>query len=137
MINPDGRNDVVFRLRAQLRAANMDRLDQGMRVSVAEEGSGQVLIDATTADNDERSVHLDSLDISTSKNYIIKYEFFDKNIGFKSFEDKQISAGHMGASACSKPFVTSELLIASKELIRSRADKYHNARSDSEKKKLL
>lgn len=34
-----GLNDVVLRLRAEMRAANMDHLDQGMRVSINEEGS--------------------------------------------------------------------------------------------------
>ena len=50
-------------------------------------------------------MHLDSLDLRSDKSYTIKYEFFEKNVGLKSFEDRLISAGHMGAIACSKPFV--------------------------------
>ena len=76
-----------------------------MRVSVTEEATGIVVVDGSTEDNDERSVHLDSIDISSAKSYIIKYEFFQKNVGMRSFEDKTISSGHLGASGCTKPFV--------------------------------
>jgi len=76
-----------------------------MRVSIVDELTGSVVVDGSTEDYDERSVHLDSVEMSSSKAYIIKYEFFEKNLGLRSFEDKTISAGHMGASACSKPFV--------------------------------
>ena len=115
----------------------MDSEQQGMRVSVTEEGSGIVVVDGSTEDNDERSVHLDSIEISSSKAYVIKYEFFQKNIGMKSFEDKTISSGHLGASGCTKPFVIQELLIAAKQLIVSRSKKYTSMRSDPEQKKLL
>lgn len=76
-----------------------------MRVSVLEESSGTIVIDGSTDDNDERSVHLDSINLSSTKTYLIKYEFFEKNIGATSFTDKVISGGHMGATGCSKPFV--------------------------------
>ena len=109
----------------------MDNTQQGMRVSVLEEQSGRVIVDGSTEDKDERHVHLDSLDLSSSKSYSIKYEFFEKNVGLRSFEDKTISAGHMGASACSKPFVVQELVISSKQLIVERAQKYHDSVKDS------
>jgi hypothetical protein len=83
----------------------MDNTDQGMKVTVKEEASGTVVVDGTTEDYDERRVHLDSVELSSSKVYIIKYVFYSKNVGMKSFEDKSVSAGHMGAIACSKPFV--------------------------------
>ena len=83
----------------------MDNADQGMKVTVTEEGTGRVVVDGSTEDYDERRVHLDSVDLSSSMDYTIKYEFYEKNVGLRSFEDKTISAGHMGASACSKPFV--------------------------------
>lgn len=51
----------MFRLRATLRSANMDSSDQGMRVKLAEEATGTVVVDASTEDYDERSVHLDSV----------------------------------------------------------------------------
>lgn len=83
----------------------MDTTAQGMKVSVVEEASGKIIVDGSTEDSDERNVHLDSIDISSSKSYIIKYEFYEKNIGMRSYEDKSISAAHMGAASCSKPFV--------------------------------
>jgi hypothetical protein len=84
----------------------MDEISQSMRVSVAEEHSGKrVVIDGSTDDNDERSVHLDSIELSSSKSYIIKYEFFEKNVGIRSYEDMSVSGAHMGATSCSKPFV--------------------------------
>lgn len=54
-------------------------------------------------------------------------------MGLRSFEDKlqQISAGHMGASSCTKPFVVQELVIAAKELIVHRARLYHDAKGAS------
>jgi hypothetical protein len=76
-----------------------------MRVSVIEELSGKVIIDGSSNINDERRVHLDSIEISSDKAYIIKYEFFEKNVAHGGFQDKTVSGGHMGASTCSKPFV--------------------------------
>jgi hypothetical protein len=126
-----GRKDLVLRLRASLRAAGMDSTQQGMRVSVTDEQSGQVVVDGTTEDSDERQVHLDSLLIASDRAYIIKYEFFQKSVGLRSFDDKieQASAGHMGATACTKPFVVQELVIAAQELIVRRAKQYQSSRS--------
>lgn len=114
----------MFRLRASLRSANMDSTDQGMRVKLVEEATGNVIVDGSTEDYDERSVHLDSVEVSSQKAYIVTYEFFEKNIGIRSFEDKTISGGHMGAISCSKPFVTQELAIVSKDLVTERARRY-------------
>ena len=56
-----------------------------MRVSVIEELSGKVIIDGSSNINDERRVHLDSIEISSDKAYIIKYEFFEKNVAHGGF----------------------------------------------------
>jgi hypothetical protein len=88
-----------------------------MRVKLVEEGSGRVVVDGSTEDYDERSVHLDTIEVSSQKSYVVTYEFFEKNVGVRSFEEKTISGGHMGATACSKPFVIQELSIMSKDLI--------------------
>jgi len=98
-------DDLIFRLRATLRSANMDSSDQGMRVKLVEEESGRVVIDGSTEDYDERSVHLDAIDLSSQMAYNVTYEFFEKNVGVRSYEDKTISGSHMGAISCSKPFV--------------------------------
>tara|TARA_B110000285_G_scaffold67213_1_gene77176 strand:+ start:396 stop:698 length:303 start_codon:yes stop_codon:yes gene_type:complete len=71
-----GTNDLVLRLRASLRSADMDQTQQGMRVSITDEQNGQVVVDGSTEDHDERHVHLDSITISSSHSYLIKYEFF-------------------------------------------------------------
>jgi len=105
-----------------------------MKVTVLEENNGnegQVVVDASTEDTDERGVHLDSIELSSNKTYIIKYQFFEKNVGLSSFEDKTISAAHMGASACSKPFVVQELVIANKDMLTKRVRNYKEHR-DSE-----
>jgi len=47
-----------------------------MRVSVLEEQGEKVVIDGSTEDHDERSIHLDSVDLDPTKVYLIKYEFF-------------------------------------------------------------
>ena len=94
--------DLVLRLRASLHSARMDEISQSMRVSVAEEHTGKrVLVDGSTEDNDERSVHLDSIELSSTKRYNNKYEFFEKNVGIKSYEDMSVSGSHMGATSCS------------------------------------
>jgi hypothetical protein len=56
-----------------------------MRVSVIEEITGKVIIDGSSNINDERRVHLDSIEISSDKAYIIKYEFFEKNVAHGGF----------------------------------------------------
>jgi hypothetical protein len=71
-----GAKDLVLRLRASLRSAGMDSTQQGMRVSVTDEHSGQIIVDGSTEDSDERRVHLDSVDIASDRFYVIKYEFF-------------------------------------------------------------
>ena len=109
----------------------MDETSQSMRVSVTEEQSGRVVVDGSTEDGDERSVHLDTIELSSTKAYIIKYEFFEKNVNIRSYEDKIVSGAHMGASSCSKPFVVQELAITAKELTVQRAQKYRDLRAST------
>ena len=47
-----------------------------MRVTLLEEESGRVLVDGSTEDHDERSVHLDSIALTPTQAYVLKYEFF-------------------------------------------------------------
>jgi hypothetical protein len=94
-----------------------------MRVTLLEEEGGRVLADGSTEDHDERSVHLDSISLTPSQVYVLKYEFFQKNSGIGQ-EEMSISSAHMGASACSRPFVVAELVIASKKLLQKRAEAY-------------
>lgn len=46
-------------------------------------------------------------------------------------EDRMVSGSHMGAIACSKPFVVQELVIISKDLLRLRAKQHAKARLPS------
>ena len=78
--------DLILRLRASLRSPGMDHASETMRVSVVEESSGKVIVEGNSADHDERNVHLDSVDLHSSKVYAIKYEFFEKNEGLGSLE---------------------------------------------------
>ena len=127
-----GANDLVLRLRAALNSAQMDDSDQGMRVSVIQEDGNRVIVDGSTEDADERNVHLDSVDLSSSHSYVIKYEFFAKSAVKGTAGAKSMSGSHMGAVACSKPFVVQELVIASKELLLQRA-KAHRAADQGER----
>ena len=101
-----------------------------MKVTVTEEHGGQVIVDASTEDNDERGVHLDSIELSSNKSYIIKYQFFEKNVGLSSFEEDTVSAAHMGATACSRPFVVQELVIANKDMLTKRIQNYREHRDN-------
>lgn len=116
--------EMVLRLRASLKSANMDNTQQSMKVTVIEEDGGKVIVDGSTEDHDERSVHLDSVALSNTTAYLIKYEFFEKNAKVSNHDDRIISASHMGASACSRPFVVAELVIQSKKLIQRRVSDY-------------
>jgi tRNA isopentenyl-2-thiomethyl-A-37 hydroxylase MiaE len=111
----------------------MDNTDQAMRVKLIDEETGNVVVDGSTEDHDERNVHLDSIDVSSRKTYQVVYEFYEKNVGIRSFEDKTISGGHMGAMSCSKPFVAQELAIVSKDLIAARARRYKDMKQSAAK----
>lgn len=87
-----------------------------MRVTLLEEDGGKVLIDGSSEDHDERSVQLDSISLTPTQAYVLKYEFFQKNSG-TGVEERSISSAHMGATACSRPFVVAELVITSKKLL--------------------
>lgn len=100
-----------------------------MRVSVIEEESKRVIVDGSTEDADERNIHLDSIHLSSKHTYIIQYEFFEKSPVRGSFVKRTIAGSHMGSIGCSKPFVVQELVIISKELLRTRA-KQHLAHLD-------
>lgn len=103
-LQPAG-DDLLLRLRTSFMSSRMDFSDQSMIVSVIEEQTGKVIVDGSSEVMDERNVHLDSIDISSAKSYILKYEFFQKNLVQASFQDKTVSGGHMGALTCSQPFV--------------------------------
>ena len=70
---------MILRLRATLKSPGMDYTSQVMKVSVIEQETGRVVVEANSADHDERSVHLDTVDLRSSKVYQLKYEFFEKN----------------------------------------------------------
>lgn len=108
--------EMIFRLRASLRSPNMDQTQQSMRVTLLEEDTGRVLAEGSTEDHDERSVHLDSISLNPSHAYTLKYEFYIKNSAADD-DEQSISSAHMGASSCSRPFVVSELAVASKKLL--------------------
>lgn len=92
-----------------------------MRVSVIEDESKRVVVDASTEDVDERNVHLDSIHISSKHVYTIQYEFFEKSPVKGNIVERTIAGSHMGSVGCSKPFVVQELAIISKELVHERA----------------
>ena len=102
-----------------------------MRVSIIEEETKRVVVDGSTEDADERSVHLDSIHISSKLTYIIKYEFFEKSPVMGSTHHKTIAGSHMGSVSCTKPFVVQELAIISKDLLRERA-KNHLSHQDKQ-----
>ena len=122
-----GTNDLLLRLKASLKAAEVDYVTQSMKVTLLEEESGRVVVDGASVFDDARSVHLDSLEISSSKSYSIKYEFFEKNDGVLDLQDKTISAAHIGATACNRPFVVQELVIVSQDLMKHRVSTYLDA----------
>jgi hypothetical protein len=95
----------MLRLRASFRSPRMDSTDQGMKITVLEEDTGRVVTSGSSEANDERSVLLDSTDLSSSKSYILQYEFFEKSVVMEGEDDILVSGGHMGAMACTQPFI--------------------------------
>lgn len=51
-----------------------------MRVSLVDKILGTILIDASSVDNNEGSVMLDYIDLKQGTEYILTYDFFDKQI---------------------------------------------------------
>jgi hypothetical protein len=78
----------------------MDSLDQGMKISVREEDTGRVIVEGSSEDDDERTVYLDSTELSSEKAYVLQYEFFEKSVTLEHEDDILVSGGHMGAMAC-------------------------------------
>jgi hypothetical protein len=64
------------------------------------------------------------LELSSEKAYDIEYEFYQKSVVLQSDRDVVISGAHMGSVHCTKPFVSQELVIISKELLKERANLY-------------
>lgn len=118
--------DLMLRLRASFRSPRMDSMDQGMKISVLEEDTGRVIISGSSEANDERTVHLDSLDLSSEKAYVFQYEFFEKSVTLEHEDDILVSGGHMGAMACTQPFIVQELAIVSKDLVHERVGHYNH-----------
>ena len=129
----DKDHDLILRLRASLKSPGMDQSSQTMKVTIVEEESGKIIVEGDSADHDERSVHLDAVDLRSSKVILIQYEFYEKNEGLGNLEDTAVSSGHMGATACSKPHVVAELVIASKDLIAERTKGYTAENHDDKK----
>ena len=68
--------DLIMRLRAEFRSAYMDTIDQAMVVEVIEEGTNRVIAKASTVEDDERALRLDSTEMSSDKSYIFRYHFY-------------------------------------------------------------
>lgn len=71
-----------MRLRAEFRSAYMDTIDQAMVVEVLEVGTGRVIAKASTIQDDERALRIDSVEMSSDKSYIFRYHFFEKSVVF-------------------------------------------------------
>lgn len=82
-----------------------------MKITVMEEDTGRIIVGGSSEGHDERSVSLDSVDLLSSKPYILEYEFFAKSVVMEGEDDVLVSGGHMGAMACTEPFIVQELVI--------------------------
>lgn len=121
-LNPTG--DLMLRLRATFRSPRMDTIDQGMKISVLEEATGRVVVEGSSEMDDERTVILDSTELSSQKAYVLQYQFFAKGVLMDHEDDVLVSGGHMGAMSCTQPFIVQELAIVSKDLVKDRVGQY-------------
>lgn len=75
-----------------------------MTVALYESESGSILVDATSQDDNEGSVKLEYLDLKPDIEYILKYEFFDKQLVDNwDLPENSISASY---TSCRLPFIT-------------------------------
>lgn len=97
-----------------------------MRVSLidASEGNYGILVDGTSLDNDLGSVYLEYPSLQDGKEYIIRYDLYDKEVVSNSEELGSMSSSSTNVM-CKLPFVTQELLIIDKKLAKHRIAQYN------------
>lgn len=96
-----------------------------MRVSLIDAESGFILADGSSIDDNEGVVRLDYHKMEGGKEYYVKYEFFDKQLTTNN-EISEVSFS-MANTQCKLPYVTQELLIQDKTLVKARIAKYNNS----------
>lgn len=92
-----------------------------MRVSLidASQGNYGILVDGTSLDNDLGSVYLEFPDLEDGREYIIRYDLYDKEIVANNEDLGSLSAGSSNVM-CKLPFITQELFIIDKKLAKHR-----------------
>lgn len=90
-----------------------------MRVSLIEQESGSILIDATSIDDNEGVARLDYTSLSYDTMYVLKYEFFEQQIVSSNSELSQTQFSTSNTE-CKLPFILQELLIIDSQLAKSR-----------------
>lgn len=78
------------------------------------------------------TVEMDYLELQAGRDYKLVYEFFDKEITAKTHEMEEDTT-QMSNTACSEPFITEELLVISKNLMKERIQSYVQEQNKDEK----
>ena len=89
-------------------------------------------MDGTSLDNDMGSVYLESASLEDGKEYIIRYDLYDKEIVSNSEELGSLSQSTSNVM-CKLPFITQELLIIDKKLAKHRIAQYNQNPDPSNK----
>lgn len=83
------------------------------------QGNYGILVDGTSLDNDMGSVYLEWPNLQDGKEYIIRYDLYDKEIVSNGDDLGSLSASTTNVM-CKLPFITQELLIIDKKLAKHR-----------------
>jgi hypothetical protein len=122
----------LLRFRAELSTASSDSLQQGMRVTLLEGNTTyKPLEDHASFKYGEGIVNFDSIDLIPGAEYIIRYDFYDKERPNVGGADSQHSHGGI---QCTQPFITQQLYIVDFDLARNRIAEWN--KEDKEAKEI-
>jgi hypothetical protein len=89
-----------------------------MRVTILETKSGSIIVDATSLDNDQGYINLESEKIEAGIEYTLRYDLYDKEL--VSNDDMPMLSRSSTNTRCKLPFITQELIIIDKRLLKHR-----------------
>ena len=92
-----------------------------MRVSLVNEKDG-IIVDGTSIDNDEGAVLLSFDSLVEDKEYIIRYDLYDREISAGATQT--LTGGNTHGIRCRLPFITQQLMIVDKRLVQHRVTQY-------------
>ena len=117
-----GEEGFLLRLRAEYSSAERSRARMNMQITVKDED--KVIVQKNLADYYSSSLWLE-LDLPVA-DYTVTYQFFEKELVKKAASSKSIEEDDVetGDSNCKLPYITQELVIMDKLLLKKRVREF-------------